>query len=220
MEVYRKISHFSKRKVVLNGVLMLSLFLCFGFPLFGQMAAEEIKPLQSDSVYQQNNQAPITIDSIIAYGKYFLGKPYRFKTSSGAIFDCSGFLSYIFNEKNYKIPHSSGAIFNFSKPIQLNDVKKGDMLFFKGRNLESSRIGHVSMVIDVNEHGPVMMHSGRKGIIIEEYAQPYYKKRFVNAGRLPFFDFDKGKNIIDLEVKTDSIVEKKPAAPVKLNPVL
>ncbi len=171
-------------------------FLSFSFSIFGQVAEEEIIPVLNDSTLQYHFQAPFPIDSIIVFGKYFVGKPYRYKTPSGVIFDCSGFLSFIFEAKNYKIPHNAGAIFKISKPIELAEVKKGDMLFFKGRNLENPRIGHVSLVVDVNEYGPVMMHSNRRGVVIEEYKLAYYKARFLKAGRLPFFNFEETKAIV------------------------
>lgn len=152
------------------------------------MAEEKITNLTlNDSTLLNQVLIPLPIDSIIAYGKIFVGKPYRYKTPSGAVFDCSGFLAYIFQAKNYQIPHNSGEMFNLSKPIELSEVKKGDLLFFKGWNLENPRIGHVSLVVDVTEHGPVMMHSSRRGVIVEEYTLAYYKKRFLKAGRLPFF---------------------------------
>ena len=197
-------SNLSLRNVAMKKILFLLFFLCFSFSIFGQLTVEETKPVLSDTILQPIFIAPIPIDSIIAYGKNFVGKPYRYKTSTGAIFDCSGFLSFIFDSMNYKIPRSSGAIFNFSKPIELKDVKKGDMLFFKGRNLENKRIGHVSLVIDVNERGPIMMHSSRHGIVIEEYKKAYYKARFLNAGRLPFFNFEELGKIMNQEMVIDT----------------
>lgn len=190
--------------------LLLLLISIFSLSVFAQLVPGEPKPVINDSTLHFKLQGPVPIDSVIAYGKYFLGKPYRYKTPSGAVFDCSGFLSYIFGAENYTIPHNSGAIFGISKPIDLKDVKKGDVLFFKGRNIENPRIGHVSLVVDVNENGPVMMHSSRRGVVIDNDMKPYYKARFLHAGRLPFFNFDDtGKTPVEPMLNDSSSVKQK-----------
>lgn len=130
------------------------------------------------------------IDEIIKLGKTFLGKPYRFQSGSLPwALDCSGFVCYIFKENGYSIPRSSSGIAPATKKIQLKDIQKGDLMFFKGRNINSNTVGHVSLVIDVDPvDGIKMMHSCSRGIIIEDYEKiDYYKKRFLMAGRIPEF---------------------------------
>jgi hypothetical protein len=64
-------------------------------------------------------------------------------------------------------------------------VRKGDILLFKGSNLKSKRIGHVSLVVEVNEKEILMLHSCRRGVIIENYLDSdYYLKRFAGVRRI------------------------------------
>lgn len=109
--------------------------------------------------------------------------------------------------------HNSGAIFKISKQIEIEDVRKGDMLFFKGRNINNPQIGHVCLVVDVNEHGPVIMHSSRRGVVIEEYKLAYYKTRFLKAGRLPFFNSDV---IVESIVSKGTVIDSNATAPSTL----
>jgi cell wall-associated NlpC family hydrolase len=125
------------------------------------------------------------IDSMIVFAKEFLGLPYRYKGYDKSGFDCSGYIHYIFKKFGYDIPRSSIGLANIGTEIKLSEVKKGDLLFFQGRNISNKKIGHVSMVIDVDENSVTMIHSTRRGIIIDRLAEiNYYKQRFVTARHL------------------------------------
>lgn len=133
------------------------------------------------------NNSVTDLDSIIEYGKTFVRKPYRYKWPSTWPLDCSGFLNHIFLKYGITIPNSASSIADNISKIDLSEVKKGDFLFFKGRNLGSSSVGHVCMVIEVNNTSLSIMHSCHRGIIVEQYPKlDYYKQRFLFAGRLPF----------------------------------
>ena len=127
------------------------------------------------------------IDSIIDFGKTFLNKPYRYKGPSSWEMDCAGYIAFIFSKFGYEIPHSSISIGEIVKNIELTEIKKGDLMFFKGRNIKSNTIGHVSIVVEVENGNIKMMHSCSRGIIIEDYQNSdYYKQRFIKAGELSF----------------------------------
>ena len=127
------------------------------------------------------------IDSIIDFGKNFLNKPYRYKGPSSWAMDCSGYIAFIFAGFGYQIPHSSISLGSIVENIDETEIKKGDLLFFKGRNIKSNSIGHVSLVIETSNGSIKMMHSCHRGIVIDEYQKTnYYKQRFIKAGRLPF----------------------------------
>lgn len=143
------------------------------------------------SVENFNQNIP-KIDSIIAFGKTFLNKPYRYKGPSSWEMDCSGYIAFIFSKYGYEIPHSSISIGKIVKKIELTEIKKGDLMFFKGRNLKSNTIGHVSIVVEVENGNIKMMHSCSRGIIIDDYQNlDYYKDRFIKAGELSFVNLTK-----------------------------
>ena len=125
------------------------------------------------------------IDSMIVFAKKFIGLPYRYKGYDKSGFDCSGYIHYVFNKFGYQVPRSSIGLASIGKEIELSDAKKGDLLFFKGRNVNNKKIGHVSMVIDVDEKSVTMIHSTCRGIIIDRLSDMnYYKVRFITARHL------------------------------------
>jgi len=125
-------------------------------------------------------------DLVIEYGKSFVGKPYCYKGPSAWKMDCSGYLSHLYSTHNISIPHSAAAIAKNVVKVDLATVEKGDFLFFKGRDLNRSSVGHISMVIESKNGVLTMMHSCKRGILIEQYDKlDYYKQRFLFAGRLP-----------------------------------
>jgi len=134
-----------------------------------------------DSVDTKENK----IDSIINFGKKYLGNPYRYKISNQKILDCSGFLSFIFEKQGIKLPTSTLSIAKIVEIIPFNEIKKGDLMFFKGRNLKSDKVGHVALVTSINDNMIEMMHSCRRGILLEKYnVNKYYTSRFLFGGRL------------------------------------
>ncbi len=145
------------------------------------------------------------IEQIIDYGKQFLGKPYRYKTGVPWPLDCSGFLSYIFLQNGLNIPKSSGSISTCTERIDFAEVRKGDLLFFKGRNIYENRVGHVTIVTDTSGDKLKMMHSCSRGILIEDYPAYYYPERFLFAGRVKNFCLPEKKvSDIQLNVSTES----------------
>lgn len=126
------------------------------------------------------------VDSIINFGNNYLGKTYRYETPDGQILDCSGFISYVYGHYGVDLPRSSASLSSVTEKVSLSEIKKGDLIFFKGRNINSEKVGHVSMVTSVDVDIIEMMHSCSRGIIVEKYnSNRYYTSRFLFAGRLP-----------------------------------
>jgi cell wall-associated NlpC family hydrolase len=122
---------------------------------------------------------------IIDYSKNYLGYPYRRGSKGPNSFDCSGFTSFIFKNFGYNL--SSGCItqVNQGTKIDKEKLRTGDLIFFKGRDAKSSRVGHVGIVIS-NEKGNItFIHACNRGVIIDELDNsPYYKPRYVTGLRI------------------------------------
>lgn len=128
---------------------------------------------------------PEVIKSVVDHGQELLGIRYRSSGIAKWPLDCSGFVSYIYSLEGIKIPHSSQSLSAYTQDIK--HPQPGDLLFFKGTNSRSNRIGHVAMVISNDEGNIKMLHSSSSlGIVIESLNNsPYYASRYVGAGRLP-----------------------------------
>lgn len=166
---------------------MLFCFSCAHTELKGQNRKIAKRAIQSREYAEQQNQTPALqdlVENLIAEGKKFLGKPYRYKGPAQRPMDCSGFICHIFGQYNIALPPSSSGQYSVTEKIQ--DPEPGDLLFFTGRNRNSGRVGHVAMVIDVKGDEVTMMHStNSRGIIIEKLNNSkYFSSRFIGYGRV------------------------------------
>ena len=96
----------------------------------------------------QNNSA--YVDNMLGFAKTFLGTPYLSSGASPTGFDCSGFVSYVLGNFGLDVIHSSYGLAEYGRTVKLSEAKPGDLMFFKGSNSGSSRIGHVAIIYEVN----------------------------------------------------------------------
>ncbi|MEX1131616.1 MAG: CapA family protein [Flavobacteriales bacterium] len=130
-------------------------------------------------------QPTVMVDSIIDLGATYIGKPYRYKVVGYGSLDCSGFLRHIHGCYGIDLPPSSQAMASSVESMPLDKVEPGDLLFFKGRDAKSNRVGHVAMVVQANADGIRMMHSCSRGIRYDNLSDvDYYRERFLMAGRI------------------------------------
>lgn len=161
--------------------ISIVVLLCFGTSgLFGQ---------QQDTASTQNKEPYYTItnsalDSLFETAKKYLGTKYVYGGSSEKGFDCSGFIYYVFKQYNIELSRSSSALSQIGIPVLINELQEGDLIFFKGRNANSKRVGHVSLVTCKTENSFEMIHATNRGVVVDLYDDmSYYKKRFLFARR-------------------------------------
>ncbi len=81
-------------------------------------------------------------DSIVNLAKSFLGIPYLWGGKSTQGFDCSGFVQTIFKAHGIEFPRDSHQqADHLQNDIELENVQKGDLLFFA----EGNQISHVAI---------------------------------------------------------------------------
>ncbi|KRF13350.1 stalk domain-containing protein [Paenibacillus sp. Soil787] len=120
-------------------------------------------------------------DDLIAFGSKFLGTPYEFGAASGQTntFDCSSFVRYVFNQVlSIDLPRVSYDQAQKGKEIGIDQIRKGDLLFFSARGLD---IGHVG--IYAGDGKILHTYSKELGVHIADFDEKW-KKRFVTARRL------------------------------------
>ncbi|AHM65549.1 copper amine oxidase [Paenibacillus polymyxa] len=137
------------------------------------------KPKYSD--YTSTSLAERQGDELIAYGQKFLGTPYEFGAATGqtATFDCSSFVGEVFRHTlSIDLPRVSYDQAKEGREVGLNELRKGDLLFFSARGLE---IGHVAIYAGNNK----LLHtfSKERGVHFDTFDDKW-KERFVTARRL------------------------------------
>jgi len=128
------------------------------------------------------------IDGMVKYAKSFLGTPYHYSGTTPSGFDCSGFINYVMGDFGFELTRTSYGLAELGRNVKLADIRPGDLMFFKGRNVNSSSVGHVSMVVEVNENEIKMIHaSSSRGVVIDNFkTSSYYVPRFIKAKRLDY----------------------------------
>lgn len=145
----------------------------------GRSGYVSAKPKYTD--YRSDTLADKQADELIAYGKTFEGTPYEFGASPNQTktFDCSSFVNRVYEEiLSIELPRVSYDQAKEGTEVSLDQLRKGDLLFFSARGLD---IGHVGIYIGDNQI--LHTYSKEQGVHIEAF-DGQWKKRFVTARRV------------------------------------
>lgn len=125
-------------------------------------------------------------NDIVSFAETLIGIPYRYGSTDPTVgFDCSGFITHVFNHFNIKVPRSSIDFTNVGKEIPATDAKRGDIILFTGTDSTERFVGHMGIVVS-NTDTLKFIHStsGKAyGVTITPLSN-YYRGRFVKTIRL------------------------------------
>jgi lipoprotein Spr len=108
----------------------------------------------------------------------WIGTPYHFGGSSRKGIDCSAFTKELYSEVfNLDIKRSSRDIFSMVNPVSKDELKEGDLVFFK---IHSRRISHVGIYLGNGRFA----HASSKGVAIGSLDDNYYSRYFYKGGRM------------------------------------
>ena len=108
----------------------------------------------------------------------WIGTPYHFGGSSRKGIDCSAFTKELYSEVfNLDIKRNSRDIFSMVNPVNKDELKEGDLVFFK---IHSRRISHVGIYLG----GGRFAHASSRGVAISSLDDDYYSRYFYRGGRL------------------------------------
>jgi cell wall-associated NlpC family hydrolase len=124
--------------------------------------------------------------NLITFAQSLKGIPYRYACADPKKgFDCSGFVMYVFNHFQMKVPRSSIDFTHAGKEIDIKDAMPGDIILFTGTDSSIRKVGHVGIITSVADT-LVFIHasSGKTPAVIETALNPHYKKRFIKVIRV------------------------------------
>jgi hypothetical protein len=126
-------------------------------------------------------------DSVVAYSKTLIGVPYLYASTDPAKgFDCSGFITYVFNHFNIKVPRSSVDFTNYGRDVTPEEAKPGDLILFTGTDSTIRIVGHMGLIETAGKDSLRFIHSSSgkaNGVVITKMGD-YYRKRFVKVIRI------------------------------------
>ena len=125
----------------------------------------------------------VTRDELVAFAETLKGVPYHEAGTNPATgFDCSGFITYVFNHFGITVPRSSVDFTNVGKEIPVQAARKGDLILFTGTDSTIRIVGHMGIVTE-NTDSLRFIHStsGRQYSVTVTALNEYYKGRFVKV---------------------------------------
>jgi hypothetical protein len=139
----------------------------------------EIKKVDDKETITMNRR-----DSILEFGKQYLGVPYKWAGTDPSGFDCSGFTLYVMKHFGYNLYRIAGdQYYKNCKKIPVNEAQKGDLVFF---GPSADKVTHVGIVSSEKGKPLAMIHAGSStGITISDVENnSYWKPLLLFTGRL------------------------------------
>ena len=149
-----------------------------------------VDTIKTDSVLvpaSQIHTKNVHPQQVVDYAKTLIGTPYRYASIDPKIgFDCSGFITYVFNHFNIIVPRSSIDFTNVGRTVPADSAKAGDLILFTGTDSTEKFVGHMGLVVSNQNKQLEFIHStsGKQhGVTITPFSD-YYHSRYMKTIRI------------------------------------
>ncbi|WP_419884019.1 C40 family peptidase [Peribacillus sp. B-H-3] len=107
------------------------------------------------------------------------GKPFKWGGTAPSGFDASGFTQYVFSHSyaKLKLPRTVKDQYKIGAPVQKNELKEGDLVFFK---IDGKKVSFVGIFLGNNQ----FIAAASKGVRIQSLSLKYYSDRYAGAKRV------------------------------------
>jgi len=151
--------------------------------LVGPARANDMPAPTTESRAPTTTSAPYveTVREVIFYALSMVGIDYRWGGSSPQTgFDCSGLVSHVFRQiAGLVLPRDSYAMARMGKPVTLDDLKPGDLVFFNTMRRPFSHVG-----IYLGDRRFIHAPTAGKQVHVVDMTQPYWSQRYNGARRI------------------------------------
>lgn len=121
------------------------------------------------------------MNELVMYTVSLADTPYRYGGNSvNNGFDCSGFVGHVYRHTlGVSLPRTSREISRIGKPISLDDLSPGDLVFY---NTQHASFSHVGIYVGDGR----FVHSPRTGESVrsEQMQMRYWRTRYEGARRI------------------------------------
>ncbi len=139
---------------------------------------EPAPPVQQPPVQEQ--PAPSTADLLIAEAEKHLGVPYKLGATGLDYFDCSGYTRYVFGKFGYSLPRASYNQATAGTYVSMDELKKGDLIFFKNTWRNNGQIDHVAIYMG---NGKIIHAITSTGVTVSSF-KGYWVDHYATARRI------------------------------------
>ena len=137
------------------------------------------KDENSEDFVINTSDSSYLVEQLINAASENLGANYRSGGSSPEGFDCSGLMFFTFSKFDIVLPRSSNEMSTLGSVLNPDEVRKGDLIFFKTDGSRS--ISHVGIYMTNNKFAHA---STSQGVTISDLSEPYWQKRLYSLGRV------------------------------------
>jgi cell wall-associated NlpC family hydrolase len=148
---------------------------------------KKTEPVSKPEAGSQINTGETTPEQLIDFAKSLIGTPYRYGSTDPVNgFDCSGFITYVFNHFDISVPRSSIDFTNYNTEVEPGRSKPGDLILFTGTDSTIREVGHMGIITTVEKNKIEFIHStsGKANGVTITPLNDYYRGRFVKIIRV------------------------------------
>ena len=148
------------------------------------LTAIDLTPIDLNITTEIPQVTDTQANRIVDYAFAFDGVRYKRGGTTREGMDCSGLVVTTFDSENISLPRASRDIALTGNSIALEQVSKGDLLFFATRK-NSRTVSHVGIVTTARDGFVEFIHSSTSnGVIVSNMAEKYWYFAFIEARRV------------------------------------